>query len=69
MSASTYINIEITYQSAFADKFYIDYICNDKRYYTKTFYDTYSILEYLVNNLFMDYDEASKLIDEVLNNS
>lgn len=43
MSASTYINIEITYQ---LDKntFYIDYINNDKTYYTETFYDTYYIL-------------------------
>lgn len=69
MSASTYINIEITYQSAFADKFYLDYIYNNKRYYTETFYDTYSILEYLTNNLFMNSDEASNLIDDVLNNS
>lgn len=68
MSATTYINIEITYQSD-KDKFYIDYICNDKRYYTETFYDTYSILEYLTNNLFMNYDDANNLINEVLNNS
>lgn len=68
MSATTYINIEITYHSDI-DKYYIDYICNDKRYYTETFYDTYSILEYLTNNLFMNYDEASKLINDVLNNS
>lgn len=68
MSATTYINIEITYQSD-KDKFYIDYIYNDKRYYTETFYNTYSILEYLTNNLFMNYDEASILINEVLNNS
>ena len=68
MSASTYINIEITYQSD-KDKFYIDYIYNDKVYYTKSFYDTYSILEYLTNNLFMNYDEANNLINDVLNNS
>lgn len=68
MSASTYINVEIAYQSD-KDKFYIDYIYNDKRYYTETFYDTYSILEYLTNNLFINYDEAENLINEVLNNS
>ena len=68
MSASTYINIEITYQSD-KDKFYIDYIYNNKTYYTKSFYDTYSIIEHLTNNLFMDYDEANNLINEVLNNS
>lgn len=68
MSATTYINIEITYQSD-KDKFYIDYIYNDKVYYTKSFYDTYSILEYLANNLFMDYDDANNLINEVINNS
>lgn len=68
MSASTYINIEITYQSD-KDKYYIDYICNDKRYYTEIFYNTYSILEYLINNLFMSYDDANNLINEVINNS
>lgn len=68
MSASTYINIEITYQSDKA-KYYIDYICNNTRYYTETFYNTYSILEYLTNNLFMNYDEANNLINEVINNS
>ena len=68
MSASTYINIEITYQSD-KDKYYIDYIYNNKTYYTKSFYDTYSILEYLTNNLFMNYDEANNLINDVLNNS
>ena len=68
MSASTYINIEITYHSD-TDKYYIDYICNDKRYYTETFYNTYSILEYLTNNLFMNYKEAENLINEVINNS
>ena len=68
MSASTYINIEITYQSD-KDKFYIDYIYNDKTYYTETFYDAYSVLEYLTNYLFMDYDEATNLINDVLNNS
>lgn len=68
MSATTYINIEITYQSD-KDKFYIDYIYSDKVYYTKSFYNTYSILEYLTNNLFMNYDEASNLINEVINNS
>ena len=68
MSATTYINIEITYQSD-KDKFYIDYIYNDKTCYTKSFYDTYSILEYLTNNLFMNYDEANNLINEVINNS
>ena len=68
MSATTYINVEITYQSD-KDKFYIDYIYSDKRYYTETFYDTYSILEYLTNNLFMNYDEANNLINEVINNS
>lgn len=68
MSATTYINVEITYHSD-TDKYYIDYICNDKRYYTETFYDTYSILECLTNNLFMDYNEAENLINEVLNNS
>ena len=68
MSATTYINIEITYQSD-KDKFYIDYIYNDKTYYTETFFDTYSILEYLTNNLLMNYDDASKLINDVLNNS
>ena len=68
MSATTYINIEITYQSD-KDKFYIDYIYNNKRYHTETFYDAYSILEYLTNNLFMSYDEANNLINEVINNS
>ena len=68
MSASTYINIEITYHSDI-DKYYIDYIYNDKRCYTETFYDTYSILEYLTNDLFMDYNDANNLINEVLNNS
>lgn len=68
MSATTYINIEITYQ-ADTDKYYIDYIYNDKAYFTKKFYDTYSILEYLINYLSMDYGDASKLINDVLNNS
>lgn len=68
MSASTYINIEITYQSN-KGKFYIDYIYNDKIYYTETFFDTYSILEYLIDYLSMDYGDASKLINDVLNNS
>ena len=68
MSATTYINIEITYQSD-KDKYYIDYIYNNERYKTETFYDAYSVLEYLINNLFMNYDEASNLINEVLNNS
>lgn len=68
MSATTYINIEITYQSD-KDKFYIDYICNDKRYYTETFYNTYSILRYLTDYLYMSYKEANNLIDEVINNS
>lgn len=68
MSASTYINIEITYQPD-KDKFYTDYIYNDKAYYTESFYGTYSIIEYLTNNLFMNYDEAENLINEVLNNS
>ena len=67
MSASIYINIEITYQSD-KDKFYIDYIYNNKRT-TLTFYNTYSILEYLTNNLFMNYDDANNLINEVINNS
>lgn len=68
MSATTYINIEITYQSD-TGTFYTDYIYNDKTYFTKLFYDTYSILEYLTNNLFMNYDEANNLVNEVLNNS
>lgn len=68
MSATTYFNIEITYQSD-KDKFYIDYIYNNKRYKTETFYDAYSILEYLTNNVFINYDDARELIIEVLNNS
>lgn len=68
MSATTYINIEITYQSD-KNKFYIDYIYNDRRYKTETFYNTYSVTEYLMNNLFMNYSEANNLINEVLNNS
>ena len=68
MSATTYMNIEITYQLD-KDKFYIDYIYNDKVYYTETFYDKYSVHEYLTNNLFMNYDEANNLINEVINNS
>ena len=68
MSASTYINIEITYPSD-KDKFFIDYIYNNKRYDTSTFYSISDILEYLKDNLFMNYDEAINLINEVLNNS
>lgn len=68
MSATTYINIEITYQSD-KDKFYIDYIYSDKVYYTKSFYGTYSIIEYLTDNLFLSYKEANNLINDVLNNS
>lgn len=68
MSASTYINIEITYQSD-KDKFYIDYIYNDKTYYTKSFYGTYSVIEHLTDNLFLNYKEAENLINEVINNS
>ena len=68
MSASTYINVEITYQSD-KDKFYIDYIYNDKTYYTETFFDTYSVLEYLTDYLSMNYNEAENLINNVLNNS
>lgn len=68
MSASTYTLIEITYQSD-KDKYYIDYVYNNKVYYTKSFYDTYSILEYLTSNLFMSYDDANNLINDVLNNA
>lgn len=68
MSATTYINIEITYQSA-KDKFYIDYIYNNKRYDTDTFYDRYAVNIYLCEKLGMNYDEAENLINEVLNNS
>lgn len=68
MSASTYINIEITYQSD-KDKFYIDYIYNNKRYDTATFYDRYSVIEYLVEYLNMTYDDVNALIDAVINNS
>ena len=68
MSATTYINIEITYQS-YKDKFFIDYIYNNKRYDTSVFYGKYSVLEYLTDYLFMNYDEAENLINEVLNNS
>ena len=67
MSASTYINIEITYQSD-KDKFYIDYIYGNKRT-TLTFYGISAVIEHLTNNLFMNYDEAENLINEVLNNS
>lgn len=68
MSTTTYINIEITYQTD-TDTFYINYIYNDKAYFTKLFYDTYSILEYLIDYLSMNYEDASKLINDVLNNS
>lgn len=68
MSASTYINIEITYQS-YKDKFYIDYIYNDNRYDTSTFYGRYSVIEYIVEYLNMNYDDANSLIDDVINNS
>lgn len=68
MSASTYTLIEITYQSD-KYKYYIDYVYNNKVYYTKSFYDTYSILEYLTSNLFMSYDDANNLINDVLNNA
>lgn len=68
MSASTYINIEITYQSD-KDKFYIDYIYNDKKYDTDALYGRYSVIEYLVEYLNMTYDDANALIDDVINNS
>lgn len=68
MSATTYINIEVTYQSD-KDKYYIDYIYNNKRYDTSIFYDRYSVLEYLTDYLFMNYDDANNLINEVINNS
>lgn len=68
MSASTYINIEITYQSD-KDKFYIDYIYNDNRYDTVALYGRYSVIEYLVEYLNMTYDDANELIDDVINNS
>lgn len=68
MSASTYINIEITYQS-YKNKFYIDYIYNDKRYETATFYDRFSIIEYLIEYLHMTCDDANALVNDVINNS
>lgn len=68
MSASTYINIEITYQSD-KDKFYFDYIYNNNRYDTDTFYDRYAAQIYLCEKLGMDYDDANALIDDVINNS
>ena len=68
MSASTYINIEITYQSH-KDKFYIDYIYNNNRYDTAIFYDRYAAQIYLCEMLGMTYDDANALIDDVINNS
>lgn len=67
MSATTYINIEITYQS-YKDKFFIDYIYNNKRT-TLTFYGISAIIEHLTVYLFMNYKEAENLINDVLNNS
>lgn len=68
MSATTYINIETTYQPD-KDKFYFDYIYNNNRYDTDTFYDRYAAQIYLCENLGMEYDEAENLINEVINNS
>ena len=68
MSASTYINIEITYQSD-KDKFYFDYIYNNIVYYTETAYEVFSAIDYLMSNLNMNFDEANALINEVLNNA
>ena len=67
MSATTYINIEITYQS-YKDKFYVDYIYNDKRT-TLTYYSISAVIEHLTIYLFLSYKEAKNLIDEVINNS
>lgn len=68
MSASTYINIEITYQSD-KDKFYFDYIYNNIIYHTETAYEIFSAIDYLMDNLNMNFDEANSLINEVINNS